>query len=135
MSVRFDLNDLLFLHKVINKLKPVDLPSYLSFFEGQTRLRSSHLDSLSLVSTILPKSSQTSTRSHNPFLNSFFYRAHILWNKLPLTIREISCPITFKVCLKKHLWSNLIPDLELSILSDDMFTDDWLFLIAIRRLY
>ena len=118
LSVRFELNDILFLHKVINNLKPVDLPFYLSFFGGQTRLRSCHLDSLSLVSSILPKGDQSSTRSHNPFLNSFFYRTHLMWNKLPLSIREISCPIKFKVCLKKHLWTNLIPDLELSILSD-----------------
>jgi hypothetical protein len=127
LSVRFDLNDILFLHKVINNLKPVDLPFYLSFFGGQTRLRSCHLDSLSLVSSILPRSNHSSTRSHNPLLNSFFYRTHLMWNKLPLTIREISCPIKFKVCLKKHLWSNLIPDPELSILSDGTLIDEWLY--------
>ena len=72
MSTRFDLNDLLFLHKVIYNLKPVDLPYYLTFFEGQSRLRSCHLDNLSLVSSIQPKSNYLTTSSSNPLANTFF---------------------------------------------------------------
>ena len=63
MTLRFDLNDILFLHKVIYGLKPVSLPPYLSFFVGQSRLRSSHLDSLSLVSSLQPRTNLSSTRT------------------------------------------------------------------------
>ena len=65
LKYRFDLNDVIFLHKVINKLIPVDLPEYISFFDGQTRLRSTHLDSYSLVSSVIPRSST--------FLSDAFY--------------------------------------------------------------
>ena len=91
LSERFKLNDLLFLHKVINDLIPVELPNYLSFFQGQSRLRSSHLDSLSLINSITPHSST------NAFAKSFYYRTHCLWNKLPLEIREIESHHLFKV--------------------------------------
>ena len=110
LSTRFDLNDLLFLHKVIYKLKPVDLPYYMTFFDGQSRLRSCHLDRLSLVSSIRPKSNYLATRSSNPLANTFFYRTHSKWNNLPLLLREIECPLRFKTSLKEHFWKNLIDD-------------------------
>ena len=118
MSIRFDLNDILFLHKVIHKLKPVNLPPYLTFFEGQSRLRSSHLDSLSLVSSIHPRSNFSSTRSSNPLANTFFYRTHSKWNSLPLSLREIECPLRFKTGLKEHLWKTLLFDPDASYTSD-----------------
>ena len=101
LSVRFELNDILFLHKVINKLVPVELPAYLSFFQGQSRLRSSHLDSLSLVSSISPRSSA------NVFANSFYYSTHCKWNRLPFEMREIESHQNFKDVLIKHMWKDL----------------------------
>ena len=120
LHTRFDLNDLIFLHKIIYKLKPVSLPFYLSFFSGQSRLRSCHLDYLSLVSSIHPKSNHHTTRSSNPLANTFFYRTHSEWNSLPLSLREISCPVRFKFKLKEHLWKNLtMLNFETSVLSEE----------------
>ena len=112
MSERLDLNDLLFLHKIIYNLIPVDLPNYLSFFVNQSRLRSSHLDHLSLVSSITPKCSS------NVFANSFYYRVHCKWNRISLEIREIECHQLFKVKLIDHLWKSLVPDIDGSIEDD-----------------
>ena len=111
LACKFDLNDLLFFHKVINNLVPISLPQYLSFYQGGSRLRQCHLDSQSLVSSIVPRSSQSSSGSLS---KSFFYRTHLLWNSLPLEIREISCPSSFKSNLTKHFWS-ILSDSEANI--------------------
>ena len=37
---------------------------------------------------------------------SFFYRAHLLWNKLPLVLRETIRPSKFKSNLINHLWNH-----------------------------
>ncbi len=39
--------------------------------------------------------------------HSFFYRAHIQWNLLPLDIRKCNYDV-FKIKLKAHLWSILL---------------------------
>ena len=115
MSDRFDITELLFLHKVIYELIPVELPSYMSFFQGQSRLRSSHLDNLSLVSSVRPNvqlntnnvASDYDRASSNPFYNSYFYRVHFKWNDLPITLREIENHKIFKTELFKHFWKNM----------------------------
>ena len=81
---------------------PVKIPEYLSLFSGQSRLRSSHLDRLSFVSSVLPRGSSSNTLN-----KSFFYRCHIMWNTLPLEIREIRIPITFKFNLWKLVWEDI----------------------------
>ena len=124
MSDRFDLNDLLFLHKVVYKQIPVELPSYLSFFQGNSRLRSTHLDYLSLVSSISPNiipnlQNVTNKRpSMNPLLNSFFYRVHCKWNILPLALRKLECHHLFKLKLTEHLWKELSRDPDSTLEND-----------------
>ena len=108
MSKRFELTDLVFFHRIIYSLIPVNLPNYLSLFSGTRRTRSTHYDSLSIISSIHPSVSNKSTRTSNQFANSFFYRTHLSWNRLPLAIREIECPLMFKSKLKVHLWQTLI---------------------------
>ena len=112
LSSRFDLNDVLLLHKVVYELIPLKLPSYLSFFAGQSRLRRCHLDRLSFVCSIVPASTT------NAFANSFFYRVHCKWNRIPLEIREISCPGSFKIKAIAFLWKEVLSDL------DDVFASD-----------
>ena len=107
MVQRFDLNDLTFLHKIIHKIIPVDLPYYLKLFDGNSRLRSTHYDLFSLVSSIDPPGTYSASRTSNQFANSYFYRTHSKWNNIPLSIRQIECPIHFKSSLKKHLWNTL----------------------------
>ena len=98
LSLKFDLNDLLFFHKVLNDLTAISLPSYLSFYRGGSRLRNCHLDNLSIVSSLTP------TRSNNPLAKSFFYRTHLLWNRLPLQLRQIQSSSLFKSELVQYLW-------------------------------
>ncbi len=114
MSERFCLNDMIFLHKVIHKIVPLELPYYLSFFQGQSRLRSCHMNHRALVSSVTPNivinSSNVSGERNpvNPFHNSFFYRAHLTWNCLPIEIREIESHSLFKNELIEHLWKGLL---------------------------
>ena len=109
---RFDLKDLLFFHQVFYGISTVSFPHYLHKFTG-SRLRRCHLDSLSMVSDILPKIPQNlssnSTR-HIGISKSYFYRTHILWNKLPYSIRSIESPSLFKKQLFSHQW-NCINDI------------------------
>ena len=99
LGKRFILNDVVLFHKIFNYLIPVEMPDYLSLFSGHSRLRSCHLDRLSYVSSVLPKG-----KSSNWLSRSFFYRAHISWNSLPLEIREIKCHDIFKREVRQHLW-------------------------------
>ena len=102
---RFDLNDLILFHKTVYDLVPLSLPNYLSFFNGITRLRSCHLDSLSIVCSLQPRNVS------NVSLNkSFFYRTHTLWNALPFEIRQIQISSAFKNEAIKHLWKLLLMD-------------------------
>ena len=118
MEKRFDLNDLLFFHKVIYELIPIKLPDYLYFFNGISRLRSCHLDSLSIVSSIQPKN--LSDVSLN---KSCFYRTHSLWNALPFDIRKIQFSSAFKNEVIKHFWKLLLMDDSDIFDSDVCFSD------------
>jgi endonuclease/exonuclease/phosphatase family metal-dependent hydrolase len=106
LSSRFELNDILFFHKIVCNRVEVVLPDYLKYYDGSSRLRSSHLDSLSFVSTIIPKSSS------NAFSKSFFYRTHSLWNQLPFDTRSIVAPEPFKSQVVDYLWSRLNSDIK-----------------------
>ena len=105
MSQRLILTDLVLLHKVINGLVPLSLPTYLTLFSGKSRLRFCKLDKLSLVSSIIPVTKASKATTNNTFASSFFYRSHLLWNDLPFDLRSIECPLKFKSSLKSHLWS------------------------------
>jgi hypothetical protein len=108
LEKRFDLNDLILFFKVINKLIPLHLPAYIKFFDGNSRLRSCHLDTLCLVSEIKPRINSTFSCSKNCALNkSFFYRTHLLWNKLPFDLRAITCFSKFRKNLITFLWGTL----------------------------
>ena len=105
LESRFDFNDLFLFFKVLNKLIPINLPAYLKFFDGNSRLRSCHLDSLCLVSEVKPRINSTFSSGKNSALNkSFFYRTHLLWNKLPYDLRAVKYIPSFKKKLLKFLW-------------------------------
>ena len=92
--------DITLFHKIVYNLIPVQLPDYLSLFNGLSRLRSCHLDRLSYVSSVLPRG-----KNCKILKKSLFYRGHLLWNELPLEIREIRCQTTFKFRVRQHLWT------------------------------
>ena len=54
ISFRFDFRDLMFFHSVFYSYSVTKLPDYLQIFTG-SRLRRSHYDRLSIVSSIIPR--------------------------------------------------------------------------------
>ena len=112
---RFDFNDLVMFYKVVNNRIPLNLPPYLKFFDGISRLRSCHLDAFSLISEIKPKTSAVFSDNKNSALNkSFFYRTHLLWNRLPLDIRALISLSMFKNKLLKYMWDCVTDNCEVS---------------------
>ena len=107
MNMRFDFCDLIMLHKIIRGYMPISLPNYISFFTGKSRLRFCHLDKLSLVSSIIPRTCAGQGTTTNALANSFFYRSHLLWNMLPIEIRSIETISKFKVALEIHLFQKM----------------------------
>ena len=120
ITARFDLHDLNFFHSVFYKFSPVQLPWYLKPFES-SRLRSCHLDNLCLISSVTPKLSISkcypSDNEQGPrnFENSFFYRTHLAWNRLPHELRQIQLSMKFKEEITKLLWKNLITNHDESL--------------------
>ena len=114
---RFDFLDLLFFYKVVKGIVPIELPHYLTLYQGNSRLRSCHLDSLCYVSTITPR---TDT---NAFAKTFFYRTHTKWNHIPLDIREIDSVSEFKSKLSKHMWKSILLEAINAGDMNDSFSD------------
>ena len=111
LAKRFDYSDLVLFFKIIHNLVPLKLPYYLKFYEGNSRLRTCHLDRLSLVSSIKPKCNVISdTNKNSPLYKSFYYRVHLLWNLLPLDIRESESLSIFQCKILKYLWESTIED-------------------------
>ena len=99
LKSRFEINDLVFLHKIVQGCIPIKLPSYLEWFDGSSRLRTTHLDKLSLVCTLVSKSKSSALLE-----KSYFYRSHTLWNHLPFEIRDTISPSLFRSKLESHFW-------------------------------
>ena len=84
-------------YKIIHSLIPVEMPNYLTLFNGNSRLRSTHLDELSFVCTLAASITSNSTLN-----KSFYFRSQLLWNTLPFNIRNSSCLSEFKTKLYRH---------------------------------
>ena len=119
LSDRFDFLDLTFFFKTVKGLIPVELPPYIIPYEGNSRLRSSHLDYLCYVSTVTPR---TET---NQFARSFFYRTLTRWNHIPLEIRQLDSLAEFKDKFSKCMWSSILTDIRDSdeVSSGDEFSE------------
>ena len=61
VQYRFDFHDLKLPHQIAYNFSCIYLPAYLHFYDGSSRLRSTHLDHLSLVSDILPGGTRSSS--------------------------------------------------------------------------
>ena len=120
IQYRLQLKDLKLLHNIIHNKSVTSLPSYIHFHPGVSRLRSSHLDDLSLVCDIAPKQSNNyifkylnrndiSSTSLSQFTNSFFYRTMNYWNSLPRTIRELNLAPSFELAITNYLWNKAGP--------------------------
>ncbi len=118
MSYRVILTDLVLLHQIIFELVPLSLPDYLSFYSGNSRLRFCRLDHRSLVSSIIPRTNASQATTTNALANSFFYRTHIIWNDLPLKIRETESPSFFKKQVKLHFRAKMAEELKATTTND-----------------
>ena len=110
LQQHFDLNDLLFFHKIVYNIIPVSLPNYISPYDDVSRQRASHLDYMSFIinfNTALPLDK---VNCSNKFFKSYFYRTVHTWNKLPLSIREIPSHVRFKLKVKDFLRSQVMID-------------------------
>ena len=101
----FDLRDLVLFHKIVNKYIPTNLPSYISRFNGPSRLRDNHLDSECYVCN-LANNAVISSRS--PLFKNYFYRTISLWNKLPHAVRINPNVNTFKQDTINFFWDKLL---------------------------
>ena len=71
------------------------------------------MDPLSFVSNIQPRINKTVNsryewESLDEFKNSYFYRVHLEWNKLPLELRIIEDYDSFQINLKEHIWELIV---------------------------
>ena len=107
IKYRFDYHDLKLFHLIVHKLTCIKLPAYLRFYDGSSRLRSTHLDPLALISEVIPSGAKSST-SKRGFAHSYFYRTHLSWNRLPLSLREIVQPSEFKSKLIQFIWKEFV---------------------------
>ena len=123
IKFRFDYHDLKTLHLIINGFSCVKLPEYLKFYSGSSRLRSTHLDHLSLESDVRPVGSSLPS-SRRGFANNFFYRSHLMWNRLPLALREIVRPSIFKTELIKYIWTEFVFKVDSSVSASESDFDD-----------
>ena len=64
------------------------------------------------------------------FANTFFYRTHLLWNRLPLLLREVEYPGRFRRELINYIWTEFVSSPEGndpcgSEMSDEEDVDIW----------
>ena len=88
----------------LSRLRPViNPPTHMTGQDGINKLssmRANQLDRLSL---------KCSVKASSPaFKSSFFFRTHLLWNVLPLGIKEATTPGEFESKLKHHMWDVIL---------------------------
>ena len=104
LSKHFEVNDLIFFHKILNEHIDIPLPPYIQYYSGQSRLRSSRLDAHSFV-FVQDNDSESSMRS--PLYKSFFYRTIHYWNNLSLDIRNTKSQTSFKRLVRNAMWDSV----------------------------
>ena len=80
LSKHFELNDLIFFHKILNKHIDIPLPPYIQYYNGQSRLRSSRLDAQSFVFVQIIIAKVLCIVN----CTKFFYRVIYYWNNLSM---------------------------------------------------
>ena len=112
------LKDLKLFSDIIYNRVPINLPEYLHFYSGCTRLRSSHLDNFSIVSDVHPRvtcnysGTDIVSTSLTQFSNSYFYRTMTNWNCLPYDTRKVAAGKEFESGVAEWLWGAARPPPE-----------------------
>ena len=115
----FDKYDMIMFHQIVYKTLPLTMPDYLTFYDGTSGLRQTHLDHLSFISNI-----QHNVTGINNLYKSFFFRSHALWNSLPLEIRSEENPKKFEIKLETHFWNFALKDTDESDDNSLSLSDD-----------
>ena len=105
MMAFFNINDLVFFHKIVYNKVPFSLLNFIQPYTGQERLRNLNLDYLSFINITISGSASFSIISL--FYKSFFHTVIHEWNSHPLQIRVTSDTLNFKHQVTNHFWSEL----------------------------
>ena len=128
MEYKFIYTDLVQFHRIFYGHSVVKLPTYLEPLDNDDRNRfrsnvpppnrygqdtvasDDILDLGSMRNRRMDKSSlKCNIEATAPsFKNSFFFRAHILWNNLPVDVRELNMSTEFQIKLRHHLWDVIL---------------------------
>ena len=104
MNMRFDLCDLVLFHKIVHELISIKLPEYILRYNSSSRLRSSHLDSMSYIFN----NAYHSNNSRSKLYKNFYYRVIHVWNTLEFNTRNSADIVEFKRLTKRHLWNRIL---------------------------
>ena len=104
IRLKFIQNSLILFYKIVNGLIGICLPDYITVAEA-TNLRYTRntapvvdgYDTSTYCCSIVPNC--------DSFRNSYFFRTMMLWNSLPVYIRQCEQISSFKVKLTGFLWS------------------------------
>ena len=104
IAVKFQYNDLNLFHKIFYEISPIRLPAFLQKYhpeshDRRTTRQQTNRDRTDIICTEQPKL--------DIFKNSYFYRCHIEWNRLPPEIRNTSDHNLFSSNLKEYLLEKL----------------------------
>ena len=86
MMAFFDINDLVFFHKIVYNLVPFSFPNFIQPYTGQGRLCNLNLDYLSFINISISGSASSSIRS--PSYKNVFHTVLHEWNSLLLHIHQ-----------------------------------------------
>lgn len=101
MEKKFLYNDLKLFHKIFNGISPISFPPFIQKYDPATHSkRSTRQQSQKTLSNVVC----TERPKVNAFSQSYFYRSHLEWNKLPTELRDINEHDTFAVKLMEYLW-------------------------------
>ena len=59
LKYKFFLNDMVFFHEILCSRNPLQLPEYLNWYDGNSCLCSTYLDTLSFVSNLISRNTGT----------------------------------------------------------------------------
>ena len=103
LKYKMEVADLLMFYKIVYNQSCVKIPEYIERVDYTTLSKTrknliiiENEDSLTYKWKLRPLI--------DAFINSFFHRSYILWNDLPLKIRQIDHFESFKIKLVNHVW-------------------------------
>ena len=109
LSKHFEVNDLIFFHKILTQQIDIPLPSYIQYYNGRSRLRNARLDAQSFV---FIQDIDSGSSMHSLLYKSFFYKVIHYWNNLSLSIRNTECHTSFKRLVKNAMWDSVYATIE-----------------------